>query len=80
MITTRRWAAQDAKAHFSELLSNTEKEGPQFISVRGNPRAVVISIEEYVALTTPAKTLVDFFKQSPLRGMSLKFKRDKKEI
>ena len=26
IITTRRWAAQDAKAHFSELLRNTEKK------------------------------------------------------
>lgn len=74
---TYRWAAQDAKAHFSKLLINTEKEGPQFISVHGNPKAVVISIAEYIALTTPVKTLVDFFRQSPLVGLNLKFKRDK---
>ena len=71
------WAAQEAKAHFSELVKNTEKEGPQFISVRGNPAAVVISIADYRALTTPTKTLVNFFRQSPLVGLSLSFKRDK---
>jgi antitoxin Phd len=71
------WALQDAKAHLSELVKKAQKYGPQFISVRGDPAVVVISQEEYQALVTPAISVIDFFRNSPLRGLHLDLSRDK---
>jgi len=74
---THYWPLQDAKAHLSELVKKAQKFGPQHISVRGDPAAVVISQEEYKTLTTPAISLVAFLRQSPLVGLRLDLSRDK---
>jgi prevent-host-death family protein len=50
---------QDAKARFSELLRRAVGEGPQHVSVRGQPTAVVLSEQEYRRLTAARPTLVD---------------------
>lgn len=71
------WPLQDAKAQLSELVKKALKQGPQHISVRGEPAVVVISEEEYKSLTTPAISIVDFFRKSPLVGLHLDFSRDK---
>ncbi|HLB56321.1 MAG TPA: type II toxin-antitoxin system Phd/YefM family antitoxin [Coxiellaceae bacterium] len=71
------WALQDAKAHFSEVVKKAENEGPQIVSVRGNPTVVIISQDEYLALITRHETIVDFFQNSPLKGMRFNIKRDK---
>ena len=73
---TNHWPLQDAKAHLSELVRNAQKYGPQYISVRGDPAVVVISQSEYKSLTTPAISLVKFFRQSPLVGLHLDLSRD----
>lgn len=72
-----QWALQDAKAQLSEVVKRAEHEGPQFISVRGNPTVVVISQDEYLSLIAPQISLFDFFQQSPLAGLSFNIKRDK---
>ncbi len=71
------WPLQDAKARLSELVKKAQKYGPQYISVYGDPAVVVISQKEYQSLTTPAISLVDFFRQSPLVGLHLDLSRDK---
>jgi len=71
------WPLQDAKARLSELVKKAQKYGPQHISVRGDPAVVVISQKEYQSLTTPAISLVDFFRKSPLVGLHLDLSRDK---
>lgn len=71
------WPLQDAKAHLSELVKKAQKNGPQFISVRGIPAVVVLSQKEYKSLTTPAISLVEFFRQSPLVGLNLDLTRNK---
>jgi len=38
---------QQAKAQFKELLDKAEHDGPQFITRRGEERAVVISIKDF---------------------------------
>lgn len=43
----RHWQVQDAKAHFSELLETCLTEGPQVVSKRGEPKAVMISLAEW---------------------------------
>jgi len=74
---TYYWALQDAKARLSELVKKAEQQGPQHISVRGNPAVVVISQKQYEALTTRTLSIVEFFRQSPLCGVALDLSRDK---
>jgi prevent-host-death family protein len=42
-----RWALQDAKARFSELVRKAKTEGPQRITVHGKEEVVVVSVDEY---------------------------------
>lgn len=51
----RHWPVQDAKAHFSELLETCLTEGPQVVSKRGEPKAVMISLAEWEDLQKRAK-------------------------
>jgi len=41
------WKLQDAKARFSEFLENALKKGPQVVTRRGVPTAVLLPIEEW---------------------------------
>ena len=45
------WPMQDAKAHFSEVIERAHSEGPQTITRHGAERAVLLSVEDYRALT-----------------------------
>jgi antitoxin Phd len=45
------WNLQDAKARFSEVVRRAGEEGPQHVSVNGKAKVVVISAEDYAALT-----------------------------
>ena len=45
------WQLQDAKARFSEVIARACREGPQTITRHGAERAIVLSIEDYRALT-----------------------------
>jgi prevent-host-death family protein len=53
------WQLQDAKARFSELEKRAREQGPQHVSVRGEPAVVVISVEEFTRLSTPRPSIVD---------------------
>ena len=53
------WQLQEAKARFSELVRRAVDEGPQHVSVRGEPTAVVLSEDEYRQLSATRPTLVD---------------------
>ena len=77
MKAVKPWALQDAKARLSEVVKKAENDGPQFISVRGNPVVVVISQEEYLLLIAPQTSVFDSLRKSPLVGLHLKFDRDK---
>ncbi len=71
------WQLQEAKAHLSELVRNTKTEGPQEISVRGKPTAVVLSQEDFQRLTAPKQSLSEFIQGSPLAGLDFDLERDK---
>ena len=43
----RQWPVQDAKAHFSEMLETCLNEGPQIVSRRGEPKAVLVPLTEW---------------------------------
>ena len=53
------WQLQDAKARFSELVRRAREQGPQHVSVRGEPSVVVVSEEEFAHLTAARPSLVD---------------------
>ena len=67
----RTWQLQEAKARLSEVIKQASKEGPQTITMRGEPTAVVISKDEYERLKHPRGSFVDFMRKSPLYGVDL---------
>lgn len=64
----RTWQIQEAKAHLSELVRDTENAGPQEITWHGRAVAVVLSKAEYERLTGVGQSLVEFMRCSPLFG------------
>jgi prevent-host-death family protein len=75
---SREWQVQTAKAKFSELFRRARAEGPQHIKRQGKEGVVMISEEEYQQLTSKSrqpKSLVQFFRQSPLAGIKLDLDR-----
>jgi len=75
----KKWQLQDAKNRFSELVDEATRNGPQIVTRRGREAAVVISVEDYARLATPAVGLVEFFQTSPLGEVHLDLERAKDE-
>jgi antitoxin Phd len=72
----RRWQLQEAKARFSEVVKLSLSDGPQEISVRGEPAVVIISRSDYDRLRRQRPSFVEFLRQSPLVGVALELERD----
>jgi prevent-host-death family protein len=53
------WQLQDAKARFSELVRRAREQGPQHVTVRGEPAVVVVSEEDFARLTSSHPSIVD---------------------
>jgi len=72
-----RWALQDAKARFSEVVRKAKSEGPQRITVHGREEVVVVSVEEYRrAKGQPTgDVLVKLLRDSPLRDLTIERSR-----
>lgn len=51
----RKWAVQDAKARFSELLDASVAEGPQVVTRRGVETAVLVPVEEWRRMQASAR-------------------------
>jgi prevent-host-death family protein len=73
----RTWQLQEAKARLSEVIKQASQEGPQTITMRGEPTAVVISKDEYERLKQPRGSFVEFMRKSPLYGVDLDLKRER---
>ena len=74
------WQLQTAKARFSEVFRLARTEGPQRITRQGKEGVVMISDEQYERLTVKSrqpKSIVEFFRESPLVGIELDLERDK---
>ena len=74
------WQIQTAKARFSEVFRLARTEGPQRITRQGKEAVVMISDEQYgrlIARSRQPKSVVQFFRQSPLFGVKLDLERDK---
>jgi antitoxin Phd len=75
-----QWQVQTAKARFSEVFRLALTEGPQRITRQGKEGVVMISDEEYnrlVGKSHQPKSLVQFFRESPLMGFELDLERNK---
>ena len=62
------WHLQDAKNNFSKLVQRARTEGPQTVTVRGEPAVVVLSTEEYEKLAGQKKTLAEYLSFRPGLG------------
>ena len=83
MLKTPRkheWQLQTAKAKFSEVFRLARTEGPQRITRQGKEGVVMISDEQYDCLMVKShqpKSIVQFFRESPLVGVDLDLERDR---
>lgn len=62
------WKLQDAKARFSEVVRAARAEGPQTVTLHGQPAVVVLSAEDYARLVAPPQpqvTLYDIMQSMP---------------
>src|SRR5260221_9824286 len=74
------WQVQSAKARFSEVFRLARTEGPQRITRQGKEGVVMISDEQYDRLLIKSrqpKSIVQFFRESPLVGVDLDLERDR---
>ena len=74
------WQIQTAKARFSEVFRRARTDGPQRITKQGKEGVVMISDEQYERLMVKSrqpKSIVQFFRESPLAGLDLDLERDK---
>lgn len=78
--SAKPWMVAEAKARFSYVLDQAEKEGPQFITRNGKEAAVIVSIAEWERKTRRKGNLAEFFRDSPLRGSRLKVPRRKDRL
>ena len=72
-----RWQLQEAKARLSEVVQLAEHEGPQEITLRGRPAAVVVSKRDFTRLTGRKPSFVRFLRESPLAKAELRIGRSR---
>lgn len=76
----KSWPLQDAKAKFSAVVERAIAEGPQTVTRRGRDVVVIVSMEKFQEMSQGggATSLVEFFRESPLRDLPADtFQRDK---
>jgi len=76
----RVWQLQEAKNRFSEVVDKAIKHGPQIITKRGVETVIVLSYAEYRKVILNRKKLSDFFGESPLAGVDLDLRHDKRGL
>ena len=53
------WQLQDAKNQFSKIVQLARSDGPQTVTLRGEPAAVVLSINDYNNLRADKPSFID---------------------
>jgi antitoxin Phd len=79
-LSETAWQLQAAKARFSEVFRLARTSGPQLITRQGKEGVVMIPVEQFDQLVNRSrqpKSLVQFFRESPLVGLDLDIERDK---
>ena len=61
----KRWALQDAKAQFSEVVRRANADGPQVVTYRGVEKAVVVSADEFRRRNPARRSFVDVLLEGP---------------
>jgi len=59
------WQLQQAKTRLSEVIEEAHTDGPQIITRHGRERAVVLSIDDYRALTAHKPNLIEYLLGGP---------------
>lgn len=80
LMKDNAWQLQTAKARFSELFRMARTKGPQLITRQGKEGVVMLPVEQFDQLINrprQPKSLVQFFRESPLVGLELDFERDR---
>jgi prevent-host-death family protein len=77
-----KWALQDAKARFSEVVRKAQTDGPQRITVHGREEVVVVSVEEYRRFKgqPSGQALVKLLRDSPLRDVTIERVRTRSRV
>ena len=71
------WQIQEAKTHFSEVIEEANKSGPQVITRHGSERAVILSVADYRTLTAHKPDLREYLLGGPkVDGFEVKRDRD----
>ncbi|UCH95525.1 MAG: type II toxin-antitoxin system Phd/YefM family antitoxin [Candidatus Aminicenantes bacterium] len=71
------WKLQDAKSQFSKVVEDALKSGPQYVTRRGVAAVVVVSIQEYEALTSNKPTFKEFLLSCPKMDEHFEIERQK---
>jgi antitoxin Phd len=72
------WQLQEAKNRFSQVVEQAIKHGPQLITRHGVETVIVLSYQEYRRMLLSQNKLSEFFRESPLAGVTLDLSRDKR--
>jgi prevent-host-death family protein len=59
------WQVQEAKTRLSEVIEEAHTKGPQIITRHGAERAVVLSIDDFRALTAHKPGLKEYLLNGP---------------
>lgn len=71
----KSWQIQEVKQQLSEVIKLACDTGPQQITFRGDPKAWILSDQDYLKLINKQESIVDFFQRSPHRDIDLELKR-----
>jgi prevent-host-death family protein len=71
------WQVQEAKTRLSEVIEEARGSGPQIITRHGRERAVLLSIEDYRALTAHKPDLKTYLLSGPkVDSFEIEYDRD----
>jgi prevent-host-death family protein len=71
------WQVQEAKTRLSEVIEEARGSGPQIITRHGRERAVLLSIEDYRALTAHKPDLKEYLLGGPkVDSFEIEYDRD----
>ncbi|MBU3888988.1 type II toxin-antitoxin system Phd/YefM family antitoxin [Methylosinus sporium] len=77
-----RWALQDAKARFSELVRRVRSEGPQHVTIHGRDEVVVVAADEFRRLEgeRTGEALIAAMQSSPYRDIDIEPRRERAPV
>jgi prevent-host-death family protein len=69
------WKLQDAKSQFSKVVEEALKDGPQYVTRRGIPTVVIVSVHDYETLTSNKPSFKEFLLNCPKMDEHVDFER-----